>query len=403
LAALEENYRLDKRSGGLGPRCEEDGVWLADVPLLRKTNVGLAPRSFEEIGARMKGAYGREADAIRLASGLRVAADALNRGDIGRAMIATVLMRLPELNDEGALGIARADEILAKYNPDEPRDARGRWTTGAAAPPRSSAPPASTSPSARSWEGSIHLHGGQIIPVQEPPAGIGDNIPPLDFTTDGALANPGKPGARTAQGAEPASPPLGYIPGDPNYPMNYGVRWPEATHDLILQALKGKNPNLVIFVPLHGEGPIRVGPELDKDYPCPEGYLAVRLIGIPQVTRPVGRRSYHAYDSVDEALALAKTKQFGTIYFNRAWSSLTNGEVRSRIQRDVVAVKLPGLDMDAIYHPVEVLSPGQTKEQQERRMDPDPRIAPLRTRRFRESSYGRSPYFEYFDAPSNEA
>jgi hypothetical protein len=145
-------------------------------------------------------------------------------------------------------------------------------------------------------------------------------------------------------------------------------------------------------------------PERDKDYTTPEGYLPVRLIGIPQVTRPVGRKSFHAYDSVDEALKLATTKQFGTIFFNRAWSKLTNGEIRSLIRNDVVAVMRPGQNVDFIYHPAEVLSRRQTPEQQQRRMPIDPRINPeLSTKPFRSSSYRRSPYFEYFDTRRHEA
>jgi hypothetical protein len=161
---------------------------------------------------------------------------------------------------------------------------------------------------------------------------------------------------------------------------------------------------MVIFIPLHGDGPVLTGPELDKDSPTPQGYLPVTLIGIPQVTRPIGRPSFHAYDSVDEALELAKTNQFGTIYFNRAWSTLTNGEVKSRIRNDVVAVVRPGVNADFIYHPAEVLSPGQTHGQQQRRMPIDPRIKPeLRIKEFRLSSYRRSPYFEYYDTPSYDA
>ena len=403
MPALEQRFRLGDGPGGLGLNCEETGVSLAGVPLLRKTANGFRPRSASEIDALMKGAYGRERHAARLAAGLQVAADALNLGDIGRAMIATLHLRLPELSDDGAAGIAHADDVLAKYNPDEPRDERGRWTTGGAAPPRSSAPrpPDSTRPE-RSWEGPVHLHGGQITPVQAF-GGIGGNGPPPEFVVEGSPEEPGKPQARSTQGAEPASPPLGYIPGDPNYPMNDGVRWPTATHDVILQGLAGKNPRMVIFVPLHGDGPMLTGPDSDKDYPCPEGYLPVTLIGIPQVTRPVGRKSFYAHDSVDEALELATSNLFGTIYFNKAWSTLTNGQVRSRIRNDVVAVARPGVDLDYIYHPAEVLSPGQTPEQQKERMPIDPRINPdLRTKRFRSSSYRRSPYFEYFDTPRYE-
>jgi len=62
-------------------------------------------------------------------SGLKVVAHALNAGDLGRAMIAAIHLRLPALSGGGAAGVNFAADMLAKYNPDEPRDARGRWTT----------------------------------------------------------------------------------------------------------------------------------------------------------------------------------------------------------------------------------------------------------------------------------
>ena len=55
-------------------------------------------------------------------------AEALNNGDMARAMMAAVLMRLPE--PEGPIRIVDVDGVLSKagFNPDEPRDERGRWT-----------------------------------------------------------------------------------------------------------------------------------------------------------------------------------------------------------------------------------------------------------------------------------
>jgi hypothetical protein len=44
------------------------------------------------------------------------------------ATIAAVHLRLPELDRDAAERIADADDALAKYDPNEPRDWRGRWT-----------------------------------------------------------------------------------------------------------------------------------------------------------------------------------------------------------------------------------------------------------------------------------
>lgn len=58
-----------------------------------------------------------------------VVAKALNGGDKARAMMAAVLMRLPE--PDSGIHIADIDSVLAKagFNPAEPRDERGWWTT----------------------------------------------------------------------------------------------------------------------------------------------------------------------------------------------------------------------------------------------------------------------------------
>jgi hypothetical protein len=67
-----------------------------------------------------------------LTKGLLAVADALNEGETARAMIAAVQLKLPPLDWHGAVRILRAENALAKYNfnPTEPRDWHGRWTTG---------------------------------------------------------------------------------------------------------------------------------------------------------------------------------------------------------------------------------------------------------------------------------
>ncbi|HEX4183654.1 MAG TPA: hypothetical protein VHY34_10390 [Caulobacteraceae bacterium] len=96
-----------------------------------KADFGWKSRPSAEIGALMKAAYGGEFSANDLTTLLDVAATALNQNDLGRAMVAALRLRLPALDWEGAARIARANDALAKYDPNEPRDRRGRWTTGA--------------------------------------------------------------------------------------------------------------------------------------------------------------------------------------------------------------------------------------------------------------------------------
>lgn len=132
LPAQLQSARSSNTTSSLGLSCQPTGVSLAGAPLLRRTTTGFAPRPRGEIDALMKAAYGQQADSEPISRGLSVVADALNRGDLGHAMVGAVRLRLPELSWDRAVRIARAQDALAKYNfnPDEPRDRRGRWTSG---------------------------------------------------------------------------------------------------------------------------------------------------------------------------------------------------------------------------------------------------------------------------------
>ncbi len=136
MSLIDQTFRLAKDASSLGLTCDLEGCSLAGVPLLDRTPTGFAPRPVGEIGALMKSAYGQDIDPKGLSAGLKVIAKALNQGDVGRAMIAALQLKLPELSWCGAVQLTKAHFTLAKgsYNPDEPRDERGRWTTGDASP-----------------------------------------------------------------------------------------------------------------------------------------------------------------------------------------------------------------------------------------------------------------------------
>ena len=134
MSLIDRAFRLVEEVGAAGLCCVDDGVFLAGTALLRKTEAGWVTRTAGEIDALIQAAYGREVDPGRLMAGLGAAAKALNEDDLGRAMIASVQLRLPDVDPGGVQRIARVDEILAKYNSEELRDWRGRWTTGAASP-----------------------------------------------------------------------------------------------------------------------------------------------------------------------------------------------------------------------------------------------------------------------------
>jgi hypothetical protein len=122
-------FRLTNEPGGLGLSCTPNGVSLAGVPLLRRTRTGFSPRSDFEIASLLRAAYGEDFPALQ--SRLSVIAQALNGGDFATAMIAAVHTQTPEISSEAAGRLGHAEEQLRKYNfnPDEPRDWHGRWTS----------------------------------------------------------------------------------------------------------------------------------------------------------------------------------------------------------------------------------------------------------------------------------
>jgi hypothetical protein len=129
LGVIDRYFRLTNEPGGLGLSCTESGLSLAGVPLLHKSVTGFAPRPAEEIDALVSAAYGLDAGATDLLPGLDAVARALNRGELAHATIAAVLTRLGELSWDAAARLANAEDQLRKYNPSEPRDWHGCWTS----------------------------------------------------------------------------------------------------------------------------------------------------------------------------------------------------------------------------------------------------------------------------------
>ncbi len=138
-----KNFRLTNEPGGLGLSCTREGLALAGVPLLRKTDRGFQPRSLDEIDALIGAGDPDGERPRRLRSSLDAIAAALNRGDLAYAGIVAVLTGTPELSRVAAARLAAENERLAKYSPDQPRDWHGRWTDGdsGAPPPAPAAAP----------------------------------------------------------------------------------------------------------------------------------------------------------------------------------------------------------------------------------------------------------------------
>ena len=145
-------YGLSDAPGTLGLSCNKQGLALAGVPLLRHGLTGVSPRPPAEIARLLSAAYDIDADATFVMAGLEVVADALNGGDTVRAMIAAAQLKIPALDWDGAVRIARAEDALQKYSPNQPRDWHGRWTTGGSGGPAVKPQPVSFRPSGQSAE-----------------------------------------------------------------------------------------------------------------------------------------------------------------------------------------------------------------------------------------------------------
>jgi hypothetical protein len=113
-----------------------DGSALVTVDLAKNGSSRAKVRSEIEIALLLEAAYGECPDAAALSNGLGAVARALDAGDLPRAAIAAVHLRLPPIADAATLRrLAEANRLLkGGFDPNEPRDGRGRWTTGTTAP-----------------------------------------------------------------------------------------------------------------------------------------------------------------------------------------------------------------------------------------------------------------------------
>ncbi|HEX3915793.1 MAG TPA: hypothetical protein VHW60_00530 [Caulobacteraceae bacterium] len=294
-------------------------------------------------------AYGHAADLQRVSNGLQAAAQALNHGDVSRAMILSLHLRLPEVDTAGAARIAAVGQVLAKYDPNEPRDWRGRWTTGGGAsapspiePPRLDASTLTPAPPGP--------RGGRLIPVQ----------------IEGDPPEEGREDERDDDERDDETTPPRLLSGRP---------WPEADPDIIRQILRSPPdrslPRLRILVPINGRGPTLLGATTTEEFnTIPPGYRAVEFYGTPQETLRQGIGTNHARDSVEQALDEARIDpNLREVWFNRAITTSTRGQVVMRLRPDVLAVYDAGLGLPPRFGPMESYSPGQ---------DPDARAEDLR-------------------------
>jgi hypothetical protein len=168
-------FGLDESHGSLGLSCTASGVALAGTPLLVRTATGFQPRPEDELNLLLKAAYGMDVDYAPLVRGLKVAAASLNDGDVERAMVAALHLRLPALDPGAADRVRKVEDLIAKYSAEQPRDWHGRWTSGgdsgeaaemqAAGGKDREAPASAASPAPKAGDGRGNGDGA----VREPP------------------------------------------------------------------------------------------------------------------------------------------------------------------------------------------------------------------------------------------
>ncbi|HTH97546.1 MAG TPA: hypothetical protein VL574_09030 [Stellaceae bacterium] len=121
-------YRLDTSGDPLGVSCGPDGPCLGPLRLLDKAGTMLRPRPLHILDRLFSETFDQPVDCSELLLRLAGIADALNRGELARAMVGTQLLRLPVLSKEQAERAAVAEAALSKASPDDP--IRPGWRAG---------------------------------------------------------------------------------------------------------------------------------------------------------------------------------------------------------------------------------------------------------------------------------
>lgn len=121
--AQPRTFRLHEKPNSNGLHCSRDGLFYAGRRLLDRDADGrFSPRGRETLRKALVSHVEGDGEIASRIRSVGVVAKALNEGDIARAMMAAVLMRMPEHDGE----------VLQKagFDPQEPRDEHGRWTSG---------------------------------------------------------------------------------------------------------------------------------------------------------------------------------------------------------------------------------------------------------------------------------
>jgi hypothetical protein len=145
----------EARGSKSGPYCGSDGAHLGPSPLIELREGAYVVRPEQEIAALLAAAYDPPPDAGSLRSRLQTIAEHLQRGDLGQAMISSVLLGFGELSDPAVARLAEADRAVKfNFNPAELRDRDGEWARDPNIVPAGAGGPARNRPkqNQRDWE-----------------------------------------------------------------------------------------------------------------------------------------------------------------------------------------------------------------------------------------------------------
>ena len=117
MAWSVQRFRLVSAPTEPGLCCDKNGLTLGGALLLLQGVDGLEPRPVSALQRIFDAAYGSGSgiDAESRMRGLWSVARALDKRELSRAMVASVLLKLPEFDEEGLERVDRA-EALSKFN-----------------------------------------------------------------------------------------------------------------------------------------------------------------------------------------------------------------------------------------------------------------------------------------------
>jgi hypothetical protein len=156
-----EMRRLHERGPGCrGLVVDTDGVMLGpDCVLVRRTARGFEAADSAKLASLSKTVFTEDTQLRRLPQVLAGVARALEAGDLVKAQLLGLALRLGKLDDAQLRRLSRAEGLAkdaASFDPDQPRDERGRWTTEGGGGVSGAAAARMTMPAPRSpWLGSV--------------------------------------------------------------------------------------------------------------------------------------------------------------------------------------------------------------------------------------------------------